>query len=74
MKPKPDPDCRWCKGTGVAGGCGRPDCDHAHTFWFCECVDAQEDTCPRCGEVASFHTYEHDTRSTFCSDGGIHAR
>lgn len=35
----PDPDCPRCGGRGVVGGCGKPDCDHAHTISFCECVN-----------------------------------
>jgi hypothetical protein len=28
-------------------------------------------TCPKCGEPAHTHTYEPDTRSTFCPDSSI---
>lgn len=36
------PDCQWCNGSGVGGGCGADDCaerGHVHTFWFCSCSE-----------------------------------
>lgn len=38
---QPDPNCEWCHGKGVGGGCGADDCaeqGHMHTYWFCSCT------------------------------------
>ena len=38
-----DPNCKWCHGRGVTGGCETREHeynpDHAHTMMFCECVE-----------------------------------
>ena len=39
---KPDPNCKWCKGRGIIGGCeGRhkPNPRHLHTISFCDCTN-----------------------------------